>query len=109
MRLLDGLETGRLDLLLLALPCDCGEAETLPIAEDPFLLACPPGHPPGGAGRACRLRALAGERLLLLEEGHCLRDQALAACGLPAAPLSRRNSPRPRCIRWCRWWPAGLA
>ena len=38
-RLVEALESGRLDLLLLALPCDCGGAETLSIAEDPFLLA----------------------------------------------------------------------
>jgi LysR family hydrogen peroxide-inducible transcriptional activator len=75
-----GLDTGRLDLLLITLPCDCGDAETVLIAEDPFMLACPPGHSTAAT--------LARERLLLLEEGHCLRDQALAACGLPAAPLS---------------------
>ena len=79
----DGLETGRLDLLLVSLPCDCGDAETLEVAQDPLLFACPPGH------ALARDGALApGERLLLLDEGHCLRDQALAACGLPAAPLS---------------------
>jgi LysR family hydrogen peroxide-inducible transcriptional activator len=83
----DGLETGRLDLLLVSLPADCGDAQTLPLGADPLLFACVPGHrldAPGPLPPA----ELAGERLLLLEDGHCLRDQVLAACGLPAAPLS---------------------
>ncbi len=83
----DGLDTGRLDLLLVSLPCDCGDAETLLVGEDPFSIACAPDHPLAQGG-AIAAAALAGERLLLLEQGHCLRDQALAACGLPAAPLS---------------------
>ena len=80
-RLVDALEAGRLDLLLLALPCDCGDAETLVIAEDPFAVALPAGHRLA-AGAEVAPAALAGERLLLLR---CLRDNALAACGLPAA------------------------
>jgi LysR family hydrogen peroxide-inducible transcriptional activator len=83
----EGLETGRLDLLLLSLPGDVGDAETLTLAEDPFLIACPAGHALAGRD-AIHPAALAGERLLLLEQGHCLRDQALAACGLPAAPMA---------------------
>lgn len=80
-RLVGALEAGRLDLLLLALPCDCGAAETFTIAEDPFLVACPPEH--GLAERSSiPARALAAEKLLLLEDGHCLRDHALSACGL---------------------------
>jgi LysR family hydrogen peroxide-inducible transcriptional activator len=86
-RLLDGLETGQVDLLVVSLPCDCRDAEILPVAEDPFVLACPPGHALA-AQAAVTLAAVRGQRLLLLEEGHCLRDQALAAFGLPAAPLS---------------------
>jgi LysR family hydrogen peroxide-inducible transcriptional activator len=83
----DGLETGRLDLLVVTLPGDCGDAETLALGEDRLLVACAPGHPLA-QGEAIAPAALAGERLLLLEQGHCLRDQALVACGLPAAPLS---------------------
>jgi LysR family hydrogen peroxide-inducible transcriptional activator len=80
-RLVEGLEAGRLDLLLLALPWDCGEAQTLSVAEDPFVLACPPGHPLAAA-QAPSAATLAGERPMLLEPGHCLRDQVLAALGL---------------------------
>jgi LysR family hydrogen peroxide-inducible transcriptional activator len=83
-RLVEALEAGRLDLLLLALPCDCGGAETLSIAEDPFLLACPADH--ALAERASiPPRALMDEKLLLLQDGHCLRDHALTACGLSGA------------------------
>lgn len=83
-RLVEALEAGRLDLLLLALPCDCGTAETLPLAEDPFLAALPEGHRLGERA-TIPLAALGAERLLLLEDGHCMREHALAACGLRGA------------------------
>lgn len=82
-RLVDRLHANRLDLLLLALPCDCGGAEALPFAQDEFLVALPPGHRLANQA-AIPLAALASERLLLMEEGHCLREQALAVCGLLA-------------------------
>ena len=81
-RLVDRLEANRLDVLLLALPCDCGAADTVPVARDEFLVALPPDH--RLAAPEISPPALATERLLLLEEGHCLRDQALAVCGLLA-------------------------
>jgi len=80
-RLLARLGDGRLDVVLLALPCDCGESETLAVVRDPFLAVLPVGHPLA-AQDAVALSALAAERMLLLEEGHCLREQALAACGM---------------------------
>src|SRR3954454_21779825 len=73
-RLVDRLESHRLDLLLLALPCDCGGAPAIPIARDPFIVALPPNHRLAGE-REVGVAALATERLLLLEDGHCLRDQ----------------------------------
>lgn len=82
-RLIDRLAANRLDLLLLALPCDCGTAETMSVARDGFLLALPPNHRLTGEEQV-PASALATERLLLLEDGHCLRDQALAVCGLLA-------------------------
>lgn len=81
-RLVAQLDAGRLDLLLVALPCTCGDAETLAIAADPFLAALPPGHRLAERDRV-PVGALAAERLLLLEDGHCMRDHALEACGLP--------------------------
>ncbi len=81
--LVDRLTTNRLDLLLLATPCDCGGAETAPVARDGFMVALPPNHRLAGEDQI-PVSALARERLLLLEDGHCLRDQALAVCGLLA-------------------------
>jgi LysR family hydrogen peroxide-inducible transcriptional activator len=83
-RLVAQLDAGRLDLLLLAVPCACGEAETMPIAADPFLAALPAGHRLAARDHVA-VGALAAERLLLLEDGHCLREHALDACGLPRA------------------------
>ncbi len=82
-RLVDRLLASRLDVLLLALPCDCGGADTVTLARDEFLVALPPGHPLAGL-ESIPASALATERLLLLEEGHCLREQALLVCGLLA-------------------------
>ena len=80
-RLVEDLENARLDVLLLALPCACPGAESLAVARDEFLAALPQGHPLAGDA-AVPAALLAAERLLLLEDGHCLRDQALAVCGM---------------------------
>jgi LysR family hydrogen peroxide-inducible transcriptional activator len=72
---------GALDLLLLALPVEHAEIETLPLMEDRFLLALPPGRTLRGRIKATP-ELFQNDRLLLLEEGHCLRDQALAFCNL---------------------------
>ena len=82
--LVERLATNRLDILLLALPCACAGAETTPVARDEFVAALPPGHPLAAA-EFVTPAALAAERLLLLEDGHCLRQQALAACGAVSA------------------------
>ena len=79
--LVGALLAGELDVLLLALPFPAEKVETMPLFEDNFLLACPPDHPL--TSRApLRSADLKGESLLLLEEGHCLRDHALEACNL---------------------------
>ncbi len=79
--ILEELADGRLDLLLLALPVDEANVQTLPLFDDPFLLAVPCGTElPDPA--PCLPDLIAGHRLLLLEEGHCLRDQALAVCAM---------------------------
>lgn len=70
---------GELDLLLLALEADLGDAEILPLFHDPFLLATPIQHPLS-ARKHVAPSDLAGEEVLLLEDGHCLRDQALLIC-----------------------------
>lgn len=80
-QLLGELTDGTLDVLLLALPVDQPDIETLALREDRFLLALPPGHTIGARVRATA-ELIRNDRLLLLEEGHCLREQALAVCGL---------------------------
>jgi LysR family hydrogen peroxide-inducible transcriptional activator len=80
-RLLDSLREGRLDLALLALPVPGDDLESAVLFEDRFLVAAPPGHPFAKADTV-DLGALTDESLLLLEDGHCLRDQALAVCAL---------------------------
>lgn len=82
-RLLERLANAELDLALLALPYDAPDMEMASLWEDPFLLACPAAHPLA-AKQTVTGADLAGTNLLLLEEGHCLRDHALAACSLPA-------------------------
>jgi LysR family hydrogen peroxide-inducible transcriptional activator len=77
--LVDHLMDGRLDLLILALPLEPDDVETMPLFEDRFAVALPSGHALA-ARAAIGQDELVDENLLLLEEGHCLRDQALAVC-----------------------------
>ncbi len=85
--LLEELARGELDAVMLALPVEGADVETLALFGDAFLLAVP-------AADALPARARVGmadvdqRRLILLEEGHCLRDQALAFCAAP-----RRDAP----------------
>ena len=76
-----GLMAGRLDLLLLALPCALRNVEVLPLFRDPFRLACRKGTRLVDPERP-RLNRLNAGSVLLLEDGHCLRGHALAACRL---------------------------
>jgi LysR family transcriptional regulator, hydrogen peroxide-inducible genes activator len=78
-RLLTALREGALDAALIALPADAGGVTEVPIYQEDFLLAVPPGHPLSGKHRVPPA-ALAQLPLLLLDEGHCLRDQALDVC-----------------------------
>lgn len=80
-RLLDLLDRGRLDAGVIALPYATGPLQTLPLGEDRLLVACPAGHP-FAARSAIGSAELAGEPLLLLEDGHCLREHALTTCQL---------------------------
>jgi LysR family hydrogen peroxide-inducible transcriptional activator len=79
-RLVAGLLHNRLDVAILALPCACAGADTLAVARDAFRVALPPNHRLA-ARPEIPLATLRAEKLLLLEDGHCLRDQALEACG----------------------------
>jgi LysR family hydrogen peroxide-inducible transcriptional activator len=78
-RLYEGLRERRLDAALVALPFEAPGIDSYAIASDEFLFASDQHHP---LARKDKLKAsdLKGEPLLLLEDGHCLRDHALAAC-----------------------------
>jgi LysR family hydrogen peroxide-inducible transcriptional activator len=76
--LLDKLSEGTLDVALLALPAGDDSFISHPLFEDRFLLAMPDSAPEPDSILVDDLRV---EKLILLEEGHCLRDQALAVCG----------------------------
>ena len=109
-------EAGDLDLALVAMESELGDLETLPLFTDPFLLAVSREHslaqrnvlPP---------RTYKARRSLLLDDGHCLRDQTLAICDAAGACEARRfscdQSPYARAdgrgqelaSRCCRPWP----
>jgi LysR family hydrogen peroxide-inducible transcriptional activator len=76
----DALHRGLLDCVLLAVPYACGEVEMMDLFEDELLIAFPPGENPPATIAA---HAIDEHRLLLLEDGHCLKDHALAACNRP--------------------------
>ena len=79
--LLARLEAGALDVVLIALPYETADLVVDVIADDPFLFACDRTHSLA-ASNAVSLDALEKERLMLLEEGHCLRGHALDVCGI---------------------------
>jgi len=80
-RLIADLKSGLLDAVLIALPYDVAGLDWAHVSHDELLAAFPTGHPladfPTVSGGA-----MEGENLILLEDGHCLRDHALSACGL---------------------------
>jgi len=79
--LAERLARGELDAALVALEADLGEVEHVELGRDPFVVAVGEGHALCGSSRPIDADALRGEELLLLAEGHCLRDQALSVCG----------------------------
>lgn len=78
------LREGTLDAGILALPVHDDSLHTEFLFEEPFVLAVPGGHPLASRTRL-RMEDLADQDLLLLEDGHCLRDQALEVCHLAGA------------------------
>jgi LysR family hydrogen peroxide-inducible transcriptional activator len=77
--LIEQLKAGKIDAALLALPIEEAALETASLFDDPFLLAVGAGHPLARR-KNVRVCDLSGRKLLLLDEGHCLRDQALSVC-----------------------------
>lgn len=80
-RLIDQLRTRKLDAALIALPWDAPGIESLPLLDDEFLFAAPASHPLASK-KGISPEDLDGEDILLLEDGHCLRDHALSICRL---------------------------
>ncbi len=79
--LAERLVDGSIDAALIALPYDLPGLEWIEVADDPFYFAAPPGSPLA-AKTAVETGDLKGAPLLLLEDGHCLREHALDACRL---------------------------
>lgn len=97
VNLIDALAAYEIDVLALALPADVHGLHALPLFDEPFWVAFPAGDSLGERTTITQ-DDLVGRRLLLLAEGHCLRDQALAVCGhesgkhLPASDVLRASS-----------------
>src|SRR3954466_10742846 len=77
----EALHRGQLDCVLLALPYACGDVDSVPLFDDPLFIAFPRGEAPGG--KEVEVAAIDENRMLLLEDGHCLKDHALSACNRP--------------------------
>src|SRR5438270_3601558 len=77
----EALHRGQLDCVLLALPFACGEVDSAPLFDDPLFIAYPHGEAPGTP--SVEAADIDENRLLLLEDGHCLKDHALSACNRP--------------------------
>jgi len=78
-RLIASLKAGALDAAIIALPWDLHGLDSAFVARDEILAATPANHPLAAKDRIAP-EALKSENLILLEDGHCLRDHALAAC-----------------------------
>ncbi len=83
------LSDGTLDAGMFAQPVHAGNFHVEPLFDEEFVLAAPESHPLVADASPVSADALAGEDLLLLEEGHCLRDQALEVCRLTGAAERR--------------------
>lgn len=77
--MLEHLQAGDIDLGILALPVPADGLVERRLFDEPFVVAVPEGHPLA-ARKSVKSSDLNGETLLLLEDGHCLRDQALDVC-----------------------------
>src|SRR5689334_13894679 len=77
----EALHRGQLDCVLLALPFGCGEVDSIGLFDDPLFVAYPRGEAP--RARSIDAAEIDEDRLLLLEDGHCLKDHALSACNRP--------------------------
>ena len=86
-KLVEGLKAGTLDAALIALPYDMTGLDSAAVADDELLAMTPANHPMNAQTRISPA-ALQANGLILLEDGHCLRDQALSVCGLSSPRAS---------------------
>jgi len=77
----EALHRGQLDCVLLALPYACGDVESAQLLDDRLFVAFPSGEAPNGS--MIDVDEIDEKRMLLLEDGHCLKDHALSACNRP--------------------------
>jgi LysR family transcriptional regulator, hydrogen peroxide-inducible genes activator len=77
----EALHRGQLDCVLLALPFACGDVDSAALFDDRLFVAFPQGEAP--RGETVEVDAIDEKRMLLLEDGHCLKDHALSACNRP--------------------------
>ena len=77
----DALHRGQLDCVLLAMPYACGDVDKAALFDDRLFVAFPRGEAP--PGEIIEPRSIDADRLLMLEDGHCLKDHALSACNRP--------------------------
>ncbi|MEU0516517.1 hydrogen peroxide-inducible genes activator [Streptosporangium sp. NPDC006007] len=78
--ILEEVREGRLDMVLLALPTEATGLIEEPLYEEDFLLAVPAGHPLSGDDGPVDREVLKGLDIVLLNQGHCLREQAVDVC-----------------------------
>jgi LysR family hydrogen peroxide-inducible transcriptional activator len=83
--LMHALQAGELDTALVALEAELGDVEHAVIAKDPFVLALSPEHPLARKKGPVHASDLRAAEVLLLDEGHCFRDQALEVCSAARA------------------------
>jgi LysR family hydrogen peroxide-inducible transcriptional activator len=101
--LVAALGRGELDAALLALEADLGGLEHALVAKDRFVLAMPQNHPLSRRTTRVSSDELRGQRVLLLDDGHCLRDQALSVCSSAAAEeLGFRATSLPTLVQMVR-------
>jgi LysR family hydrogen peroxide-inducible transcriptional activator len=77
----EALHRGQLDCVLLALPFACGDVESVALLDDRLFVAFPAGEAP--PDELVEVDSIDENRMLLLEDGHCLKDHALSACNRP--------------------------
>ena len=88
-RLIEGLKSGALDAALIALPYDVAGLDYEVVGEDQLFAMAPGNHPMTALAEAPL--AMLQDGLILLEDGHCLRDQALEVCGLTPPKASEEG------------------